>query len=669
MEFSVDYDYRCARKSEFPILYHGNALHTSADVLTVALQPPADDPRVGVYWSDPVTIERSSLTHLIWRIPVHEVSDGIEYHIVPPTPREVYDIELPNDEANCLPDQVCVTKHVRVFICPKPSLSTEPPEAIAMRASRGDLSGTAEPLRLILMASGFDACVNGSAAFPEVPHGVHTICDARDVKDGVHVHFVVRFDHALLVRKCLESHGFVVQDEFYHRRGLWIFSQDQQELRKRAVSHVDAMTKRLSEDHKRKRGPEVVPEASWVRQAERAIAFSVRPPLRTYVIGVLHERGSTVYTDQYLERYRDTLYDRGPALTPEQTVQLLDAYYWTHLAPPDRRIDFSDVIQFYWSAGRTVRLKRPHCITGENRGRTSVSGLKRQYSGASARRHMLLPSRHLETTPTGEEQAKNRVKPRQPSVQQRQRMELQRERDREGEDGGIGAEVGRKGNGKRKEDNKKKKKRKKKKKKGTTNKKKKGKEKKSRNKQKKEKEKTAKPKKGDREKTGRDKGTSEKTKGTERKPKRKERGKSGGAQGEEGGCEDRKEGEPSLETHDSRPSKKPRRSGDGPESSSLASMASTWHPPGSPFHRAIKEDLDACCAREIGCDESHQGEGNECRHDRYRRQKGRGVRGRFQDRTADGDHTKRRGPPPPPPLDRGGRRHHLHRRRRCLRPL
>lgn len=149
---------------------------------------------------------------------------------------------------------------------------------------------------------------------------------------------------------------------------------------------------------------EHIEQKKILKLSDEKIAMSVDYPLRTYVVNELSRTGSTYYNDDMLKRCVTQFYEYGPELNQKQTEQLLDAHYWTFLAPLEERLDFRKVIQFYERRGRRAKLKYPYTASGRDVGR-SVSkedGQLRFHAAESLAKdvvtttvHSRLPSIHL----------------------------------------------------------------------------------------------------------------------------------------------------------------------------------------------------------------------------------------------------------------------------------
>jgi len=181
-----------------------------------------------------------------------------------------------------------------------------------------------------------------------------------------------------------ESYGYIVRQKAIARRKLAVKFLSVDTLRKRAQEYVDthllgqmidSISSTLNQD---------AAALSIMRTDHEQLVKPLSQPLRSYVIEELCKRGSPMYTAQWIQSHATTMRERGPCLTEAQHIQALDAYYWAHLATP-RRPEYEKVLEFYRSAGLDVYLKKPYQRTGENRGRSSASGLLRTMRGVRAR--------------------------------------------------------------------------------------------------------------------------------------------------------------------------------------------------------------------------------------------------------------------------------------------
>lgn len=213
--------------------------------------------------------------------------------------------------------------------------------------------------------------------------------EQSDVREGPLIHFRVYDEMAYLVRKSLTERSLYVRDDLHRERALTIEHVRPETFRTWAGRLVD----------------------KWLRCdpdiSDTRMMLSCLQPLRSYVIRELSERGQrgerpTIFTPQYLRTFANVLFDQGPVtLSMSQAAQLLDAYYWVHLAmhrptDNDEVRCYRSVLDFYAQCGFEARLKKPHDRTGANRGKTTASGLPRIYGTPDARLgHNFLKSRHI----------------------------------------------------------------------------------------------------------------------------------------------------------------------------------------------------------------------------------------------------------------------------------
>jgi len=198
-----------------------------------------------------------------------------------------------------------------------------------------------------------------------------------------------------------ESHGYIVRQKAIARRKLSVKFLSVDELQKQAEEYVDKQLVILSSSSTSVQqhavsscvgGMVSTPTNTTTVTATTASLHEkmVQPlcqPLRSFVIQELCKRGSPMYTEEWIQAHKAHMRTRGPSLTPEQHIQALNAYYWARMATPHlpEYDAYEQVIDFYKSAGLDVYLKKPYQRTGENRGRSSASGLLRTMRGIRAR--------------------------------------------------------------------------------------------------------------------------------------------------------------------------------------------------------------------------------------------------------------------------------------------
>jgi hypothetical protein len=132
-------------------------------------------------------------------------------------------------------------------------------------------------------------------------------------------------------------------------------------------------------------------DADTTRQFSLALT---EEPLRSYLVDYYYrestrKRGlespashpTNADADEWLYRFREQkdTYHKTCAITGVQHEQLLDAYYWSHLAPV-KKPEYEAILRFYEGAGLQIKLKNAYTRTGTHSGRCSSSGRTRNYA-------------------------------------------------------------------------------------------------------------------------------------------------------------------------------------------------------------------------------------------------------------------------------------------------
>ncbi|WBR14455.1 hypothetical protein pkur_cds_280 [Pandoravirus kuranda] len=340
-------------------------------------------------------LHRDRVRDIVWSLPERRDANGRTLHGVPPTPQDQYDVRIDPSVAGLPMSSVPVHNRTRVFL----TVRNPPPIEPLIGFTVGPVP---DPAR----TDPFDF-IRGQLASLGTPDAAAVVTTRGESLDMlVAKHDLVNLDqevslavparHMLGVRSGLVARGLLVKDKMFRERALRIGPMAPALLKREAVGLVD--------------------RCRAAGLSDNQIVLSAEMPLRTYVILRLCDLGSELYGEDYLadERFRNMFKDRGPAhLSPPQTVQLSDAFYWVYLAPEDqRRPEFEEVIRFYQQRGVEVRLKKPHVKSGSSVGRTSESGALRHFKPHSKATHSLLRSRYEIVAPSGEVQALRTVKPR-----------------------------------------------------------------------------------------------------------------------------------------------------------------------------------------------------------------------------------------------------------------
>lgn len=92
----------------------------------------------------------------------------------------------------------------------------------------------------------------------------------------------------------------------------------------------------------------------------RRIMRNLSQPVWSFVAEQLCLRGSNVFSRVQMDALlaAGSLFTCGPPLTEEQHLQIVDAYYWSHIAP-EKRLEFLPVVEAYQNAGVNICLKKP----------------------------------------------------------------------------------------------------------------------------------------------------------------------------------------------------------------------------------------------------------------------------------------------------------------------
>ncbi|QBZ80957.1 hypothetical protein pclt_cds_359 [Pandoravirus celtis] len=341
---------------------------------------------------------RHHVHDIVWGLPEWVNRNGRTVHGVPPTPTDEYEVRINPAHAGAPLSEVPMHDRTRVFL----TVRNPPPTGPLVPFTVAPIPTPGEPAGLTVIdrvRRALDAADTPDTRAVVTARGEPLDCldPNRDLVNlGQEVSLAVHARHMLAVRTALVARRFLVKDAMFRERALHIGPMSPALLQREAAGLVDRC------------------RANGIGEDE--IVLSAEMPLRTYVIMRLAELGSERYNDAYLAnpRFREEFKDRGPArLSPPQTEQLSDAFYWVHLAPEDRRVPkFEEVIRFYQQRGVEVRLNRPHVKSGASVGRTSESGALRSFKQHSMATHSVLQSKYKILAPSGEVQALRTVKPR-----------------------------------------------------------------------------------------------------------------------------------------------------------------------------------------------------------------------------------------------------------------
>jgi hypothetical protein len=354
-----------------PMMYEGSALPSKPDTLIIMIGNNFAEKKA-------YSIAKSKIPYksLWWRIPYTEVHDGIEYRVIPKTPESEYFVRVPDKYTSKTLENVPYYLKERVFM----TMKQPTPDYISMKIQPCDEG--VDTIKDILLNSNM-----ANYVFTNRDESIDKLNEKNDwKKQDQAVLFKTYSDCALDVRRLFEPLGYVVTDDVYRRQGLVIDFVEPQEFEQIAG--------------------EVVRNGFSNNKTPTMIAESVDFPLKSYVIFELNRLRCPPYTNEYISRFRKQLYDRGPMLSEAQTGQLLDAYYWTYLAPEGapHKENYSDIIDYYRMIGRNPRLKAPHERNGGSVGRCGVQ--IRRFNEASMAQHRLLKSKHVTKGPCGYEPKK-----------------------------------------------------------------------------------------------------------------------------------------------------------------------------------------------------------------------------------------------------------------------
>ena len=116
----------------------------------------------------------------------------------------------------------------------------------------------------------------------------------------------------------------------------------------------------------------------------------VPEPMRSYLI-VYYDQSSKSKENSELRqddeeplvfaraiRNQSKIYHKAAPLSGLQQEQILDAYYWVHMAPVPNPI-YQKVLNYYEERGYMIRIKHGYVRTGRHSGRCSASGHRRNY--------------------------------------------------------------------------------------------------------------------------------------------------------------------------------------------------------------------------------------------------------------------------------------------------
>ncbi|AVK76975.1 hypothetical protein pmac_cds_287 [Pandoravirus macleodensis] len=340
-------------------------------------------------------LQRDRVRDIVWSLPERRDANGRALHGVPPTPQDQYDVRVDPSVAGLPMSSVPVHNRTRVFLTVRNPPPTEP--LIAFTVGPVPDPARMDPFDFIRGQLASLGTPDAAAVLTTRGESLDMLVAKHDLVNlNQEVSLAVPARHMLGVRSGLVARGLLVKDKMFRERALRIGPMAPALLKREAVGLVD--------------------RCRAAGLSDNQIVLSAEMPLRTYVILRLCDLGSELYSEAYLadERFRNMFKDRGPAhLSPPQTVQLSDAFYWVYLAPQDqRRPEFEEVIRFYQQRGVEVRLKKPHVKSGSSVGRTSESGALRHFKPHSKATHSVLRSRYEIVAPSGEVQALRTVKPR-----------------------------------------------------------------------------------------------------------------------------------------------------------------------------------------------------------------------------------------------------------------
>ncbi|ALD62192.1 hypothetical protein ml_390 [Mollivirus sibericum] len=361
--------------------------------------------------------------------------DPFVYHYVPPTPRCEYIITYPEEiNSATSPDDVDVRCHKRYFLsvqsCYDNSKDTKDDDndrgeiddvTIPFEIEHPNMSSMVYDIVRLLCSHGFHR--DGLVVFFDrtplshflaqcVPTPPDQLIDHPDCLDPLawidhHVDANMvnaagepRLDitkislrmrcrpRALLyARKIMETNGYRWRDEATRLHGLEIFYKKAKDLA------TDCRALALAADLS-------------VSGAGKELYNSYMPPFSTHILNTLiNERQCKDWDPNWMASIRSKLYTQPPALTQEQWEALFDAYYWTHLAPPSERKDYSPILNFFAALGIEVRPKCPNQPTGKSRLRNLAVALK---SGANSDEPGATKKGNRKTASTGKAQKKPR---------------------------------------------------------------------------------------------------------------------------------------------------------------------------------------------------------------------------------------------------------------------
>lgn len=94
------------------------------------------------------------------------------------------------------------------------------------------------------------------------------------------------------------------------------------------------------------------------------------------------------------------IYHKAAPLSALQHEQILDAYYWVHMASQPK-LEYAQVLQFYQDRGYAIRIKHGYVRTGRHSGRCSASGHRRNYDAIRQSAYSI-PSKYTCVNDAGE---------------------------------------------------------------------------------------------------------------------------------------------------------------------------------------------------------------------------------------------------------------------------
>lgn len=306
---------------------------------------------------------------------VYTIEDR-NFYGVPKTPSSEYTVKLPKEYQDKHINETSIRHHERIFTIYRPSDK----EYILMHIGPID---DLDNFKVFITQSGKEDYVKTTQ---DEPFECITEKDVKIKKVSIHV----LKEQVLSLRQYFESAGYIVMDDYIRHQGLTVFFEQKDKLYEKANAYVKNCQEK--------------------GMTEIEIVGSCLYPLKTYVIHTLRDSCSKIYNTSFVQRNQQYLYDRGPSCSDGQIEQLLDAYYWTYLAPEERRINFQSLINFFLERGRIVRLKFPYQASGKDVGRSvsKTGGSLRFHDSKMTGKqssttipHSVLPSKYVMIDSTG----------------------------------------------------------------------------------------------------------------------------------------------------------------------------------------------------------------------------------------------------------------------------